>query len=226
LSTRFIEAQVRRLVKHHIHGIYRDGPGLLFGLEGPVYYVMGRMFDDPEHLQAQELVDEFCLAAFGRAAAPMREFYDRLYHGIELYSEYLGTRAPAWSYRDLYGRQRKYLTDPFQLIGFLYPPGLLESLDEDLTRAEKMATGDKVRARLALVRREFDYVRSLARVVHLYHAFQMQPDLASRSRLLDAIDARNTDRLRFGEPNLLVVRVHNAQANGGIWRPVLAHALE
>lgn len=214
------------MVKHHIHGIYRDGPGLLFGLEGPVYYVMGRMFDDPEHLQAQELVDEFCLAAFGRAAAPMREFYDRLYHGIELYSEYLGTRAPAWSYRDLYGRQRKYLTDPFQLIGFLYPPGLLESLDEDLTRAEKMATGDKVRARLALVRREFDYVRSLARVVHLYHAFQMQPDLASRSRLLDAIDARNTDRLRFGESNLLVVRVHNAQANGGIWRPVLAHALE
>lgn len=192
-TPRFIEAQVRRLVRDHIHGIHRDGPGLLFGLEGPVYYVMGRMFDDPENLQAQELVDEFCLAAFGEASAPMQEFYDRLYHGIELYSEYLGTRSPAWAYRDLYGQPRKYLTDPFQLIGFLYTPSLLASLDEDLTRAENAAPSDKVRARLALVRREFNYVKSLARVVHLYQAFQMQPDLALRSRLLDAIDARNAE---------------------------------
>ena len=34
------------------------------------------------------------------------------------------------------------------------------------------------------------------------------------------------ERLRFGENNVLVVRVHNAMANGGIWRPVLGHALE
>lgn len=34
-------------------------------------------------------------------------------------------------------------------------------------------------------------VRHLARVVHLYHAFELQPNLASRDRLLDAIDARN-----------------------------------
>ena len=139
-------------------------------------------------------------------------FYDQLYHGIELYSEYLGTRAPAWVYHDIYGRRRKHLTDPLQFLGFLYTPNLLNSLEQQLANAEKLALGDqspnglgsnqnlrneptrpneKVRMRLALVRREFDYLKALAKVVHLYHAYQTQPDFVSRDRLLDAVDARN-----------------------------------
>lgn len=73
------EAQVTRLAASRIHSIHRDGPGQLFGLEGPVYYVMGRMFEDPEGNTARQLVPEFCEAAFGKAARPMRSFYDRLY---------------------------------------------------------------------------------------------------------------------------------------------------
>jgi len=45
--------------------------------------------------------------------------------------------------------------------------------------------------RLGLVRREFEYLKALVRVVHLYHAYQVQPDMVSRERLLTAIDARN-----------------------------------
>ena len=187
----FVEAQAKRLFKNHVQGIQRDGPGGLFGLEGPVYYVMGRMFDDPETNQAKNLVPEFCEAAFGKASQPMLQFYDRLYHGIALYSDFLGTRAPAWVYHNIYGQRRKYVSDPFQLLGFLYTPDLLDALNKDLTQAEKTADGAKVKLRLALVRREFEYVRSLARVVHLYHAYQIQPDLSARNRLLDAIDARN-----------------------------------
>ena len=190
-TPRFVEAQARRLAANHIFAINRDGPGALYGLEGPVYYAMGRMFDDPEHSQAKDLVHEFCEAAFGKAAPAMLRFYDQLYHGIEVYSEYLGTRCPGWTYHDIYGRRHKHLSDPFQLLGFLYTPRLLESLGKHLSRAEKAADAAKVKIRLALVRREFDYVQSLARVVHLYHAFQVQPDLPSRDRLLDAIDARN-----------------------------------
>lgn len=48
-----------------------------------------------------------------------------------------------------------------------------------------------MKTRLALVRTEFEYVRHLARVVHLDHAYQVQPDADSRDRLLDAIDDRN-----------------------------------
>jgi hypothetical protein len=193
----FVEAQAKRLVRNKIQSIYRDGPGNLFGLEGPVYYTMGRMFDDPENNQAKDLVNEFCDAAFGKAAAPMLRFYDQLYHGIELYSQHLGTRCPAWTYHTIHGRRRKHLSDPFQLLGFLYTPNLLSSLETALAQAEKAADTDKVNVRLALVRREFDYVKNLARVIHLYHAYQIQPDLASRDRLLDAIDARNAEIERY-----------------------------
>ena len=31
--------------------------------------------------------------------------------------------------------------------------------------------------------------------------------------------------LKFGQPNVVAVRVHNSTANGGIWRPVLVQAL-
>jgi len=187
----FVEAQAKRLAANHVRSIHRDGTGNLFGLEGPVYYVMGRMFDDAENNQAKDLMGEFCGAAFGRAAKTMQHFYDQLYHGIELYSDYLGTRCPAWTYHDIYGKRHKFLSDPFQFLGFLYPPSLLAALEKDLASAEKTADTDKVKLRLTLVRREFDYVKSLARVIHLYHAYQIEPDLASRDRLLDAIDARN-----------------------------------
>lgn len=189
----FVETQAKRLVANRIQSIYQDGPGTLQGLEGPVYYTMGRMFDDVTNSQAKVLVHEFCGAAFGKAAPPMLQFYDQLYHAIELYSRHLGTRDPAWTYTDIYGRRRKHLTDPMQFLGFFYPPTLLASLEAQLAQAEKLAHSDKIKTRLALVRREFDYLRGVARVVHLNHAFQIQPDRASRDRLLDAIDARNAE---------------------------------
>ena len=190
-TPRFIETQAKRLFRDKVRAINRDGPGALYGLEGPVYYIMGRMFDDPETSQAKFLMHEFCGAAFGKAGARMLRFYDELYHALEPYSDYLGTHCSGWTYQNIYGQGRKLLSDPFRLLGFLYTPNLLESLEKQLAQAEKAADTDKVRARLAVVRREFDYVKHLARVVHLYHGYQTQPDLASRNRLLDAIDARN-----------------------------------
>lgn len=191
-TPRFVEAQAKRLFKYRVQGIYRDGTGSLFGLEGPVYYVMGRMFDDPENNAAKDLVQEFYVAAFGKASASMSSFYDRLYHGIELYSQFLGTRCPAWSYQTIEGgRPRKSLQDPFQLLGFLYTPSLISALDKDLTQAEKLADTDKVKTRLSLIRREFDYVRSLAKVVHLYQAYELETNKEFRDKLLEAIDARN-----------------------------------
>jgi len=202
----FVEAQVRRLVKAKIQSIYRDGPGQLYGLEGPVYYIMGRMFDDPENNRAADLMVEFCEAAFGPAARPMQRFYDQLYHGIELYSDFLGTRCPAWVYRDIYGRRHKYLRDPFRLIGFLYTPKLLASLETLLQSAERLAADNtqqarRVQARLALVRTEFEYLKHLAQVVHLYHAYEIAPDRHALKHVLDAIDARNAFIKSLYEPN-------------------------
>jgi hypothetical protein len=191
----FVEEQVKRLAANRIQSLYRDGPGQLFGLEGPVYYVMGRMFDDPETLAAKDLLPEYCEAAFGNKSAAfyMRSFYEQLYHAIALYSNHIGTRCDVWTYQSLAGegRPRKTVQDPFQLIAFLYTPNLLTALDADLSLAEKQATTEKSKTRLSLVRREFEYVRHFAKVVHLHQAYQMVPDQSSRDRLLDAIDARN-----------------------------------
>ncbi|MFO0816883.1 MAG: DUF4838 domain-containing protein [Pirellulales bacterium] len=191
----FIEQQVKRLAANRIQSLYRDGPGQLFGLEGPVYYVMGRMFDDPDSNSARALLPEYCDAAFvdKGAAFHMRSFYDQLYHAIALYSDHIGTRCDVWTYEPISGegRPRKTVQDPFQLLAFLYTPTLLAALDTDLSLAEKLVKTEKARTRLRLVRTEFDYVRHLARVVHLYHAYQILPDAGAKDRLLDAIDARN-----------------------------------
>lgn len=187
----FVERQVKNFHKHNVQGVNWDGLCYVYGLEGPVLYVYGRMFDDPENLRARDLMREFCEVAFDDAAASMLRFYDRLYDGIELYSFYLGTHGVGWSYSDIYGRRHKHVRDPFQMLGFLYTPKLLAGMEKDLVDAEKKAAGAKVKARLDLVRREFEYVKSLATVIHLYQAFSIRPTKASRDRLLDAIDERN-----------------------------------
>ncbi len=190
-----IELQVQRLAANRIQSLCRDGPGQLFGLEGPVYYTMGRMFDDPAKNHAQDLVPEFCEAAFGNKSIAfyMRAFYDELYNAIALYSDHLGTRNDVWTFKPLPtdARARKTVTDPFQLITFLYTPRVLAAMEGHLAQSEKLATTPKVKTRLALVRAEFDYLKHFVRVAHLHQAYQIVPDSGSMNRLLDAIDARN-----------------------------------
>ena len=190
----FVEAQVKRLASNRVQSLYRDGPGQLFGLEGPVYYVMGRMFDDPQKHTAKDLLTEFYEGAFGDKSTVfyMRAFYDRLYHAITVYSDLLGTRCDFWSYLPSEGeRPRKTVQDAFAFIAFLYSPQTIAELESNLTTAEKQARTDKVRTRLALIRTEFEYLKHFAKVVHLHQAYVMQPEESPRQRLMDAIEARN-----------------------------------
>jgi len=191
----FIETQVKRLAANKVQSLYRDGPGQLFGLEGPVYYTMGRMFDDPDKNAAKDLIPEFCDAAFQNKSIAfyMRAFYDELFNAIALYSDHIGTRCDVWTFKPLPSdaRSRKTVQDPFQLIAFLYTPQMLANMEAHLKQSEQLANTAKVKTRLALVRSEFDYVKHFARVAHLHQAYQMLPDAGSLNRLLDAIDARN-----------------------------------
>ncbi len=189
----FVSEQVRFFHKYNTRSVFRDGLGEVFGLEGPTYYIFGRMFDDPANLEAKELMIEFCDAAFGEGAPSMIRFYDQLNHAIELYSQYIGTHGVGWGYHDIYGRRHKHVKDPFRMLGFLYTPKLIEAMEIELARAEQRARRDKPRARLALVRREFDYLKHLTKVVHLCQAYRIAPSLSLRGQLLDAVDARNEE---------------------------------
>jgi len=184
-TAKHVERQAKRLAEHNVVGIYKDGYGELFGLEGPVYYTFGRMYDDPMNLTSEMLMDEFCTGAFGAVAAPALRFFNRLYKGIEFYSDEIGIRCLRWN---------EFTRDSFELIRKLYTPELMEALERDLSEAEKAADSDRVRHRLRLVRWEFNYLNSLAKVVNLYYEHKAKPDdKVLLAKLLDAIDARNAE---------------------------------
>jgi hypothetical protein len=186
----YVENAAKRLMAANVRSISRDGNGgIIYGLEGPAYYTMGRMFDGPDVHTAKSLVTEFVSAAFGKSAPAMQSFYDQLYNSLEIYSRYMATREDGWSFRDMYGRARKHLADPEPLIAFLYPVRLVQALEKQLALAEKTDADPKVQTRLKLVRREFDYLKSVVMAVHLYNAYQASNDAASLDRLLNAIDA-------------------------------------
>ena len=190
----YVEQAANRLIAARVQAFKRDGNGgLVHGLEGPVYYTFGKTFDGNPAQNAGTLVNEFVTSAFGKAASPMSRFYEQLYHASELYAQFLGTRDPAWVYKDMNGRGRKMITEPTGIIAFLYPMDLLKSLETQLAAAEKADTSPKVAARLALVRREFEWMKQLVTAVHLNNAYQVSPDAATLERLLTAIENRRAD---------------------------------
>ncbi len=187
----YVENAAKRLMEAKVQAITRDGNGgTAYGLEGPTYYTMGRMFDGPGVHTAKNLVIEYVSAAFGKAATPMMSFYDQLYNSLEIYSRYMATREDGWNFTDMYGRGHKHLSTPEGIIAFLYPVELIQAMEKQLAMAEKADPNPKVQMRLALVRAEFDYLKDVVTAVHLYNAYQISPDAASLDRLLNAIDGR------------------------------------
>ena len=189
----YVETAAKRLMAANVHSITRDGNGgIAYGLEGPTYYTMGRMFDGPGTHTAKNLVIEYVSAAFGKSAPAMMSFYDQLYNSLEIYARYMATREDGWSFVDMYGRGHKHLSAPESIIAFLYPVDITQGMEKQLVLAEKTETRPKVQTRLALVRAEFDYLKGVVKGVHLYNAYQISSDAASLDRLLDAIDFRRT----------------------------------
>lgn len=174
----------RDLHEFGVQGIFMDGFGHSFGLEGPTYYVYGRTFDDLEQQRTAELLGEYYQSAFAEAAAPMARFFDQLHHALQFNSD------RPWSYRDPYGRNRPFVRnvqDRMRLVAYLYPPAVLADLEAHLTQAEGLAADAKVKARLALVRVEFEHLRHLALVSNHDVGYRLQPDRPARDRLLDAV---------------------------------------
>lgn len=193
----YSEKVVKMYDQFNVKGVGLDSaPAIMWGLEGPTVYVYSRMLDDVKNNSALKLVEEYIQAAYGPAAGPMARFFDELHHTLEAYAEVFGVDNGTFqNYTRADGRSVRYLTwqTKLRLIGFLYPPETLTLLESHLAQAEKTASlSDKHKLRLALVRREFDYLTSTAHVVHLYNAYQARPDKTTLGALLDEMDARRT----------------------------------
>ena len=181
-STPFsVSKQVDRFIKNGVKGIYKCGWGELFGLEGPVYYVYGRLFDNTGE-DYRRISDEFYKCAYGKAYIPMKIFFDTLYGRLELYANYLSAHCEA---------QKFAPSNPKPVLAYNYSPEVLDTLEKSLGRAEKMADTPKVKLRVALVRKEFDYVKNLAMIIHCYNFYKIAPDKQSFDKLAALIEKRN-----------------------------------
>jgi hypothetical protein len=175
--------QIRLFLRNDVKGIYRCGFGELFGLEGPCYYVYGKTMDDSDKNTEQVLTDYY-RAAFQTAAAPMSTFYAALYDRVET----LYVRQGMYSFL---AEGRGLPGNPRIVLGAIYTPDLIEVMEKNLSRAEALADLDRVKARLGLVRQEFDYVKSLATVIAFYNSFRFKPDQGNFAQLAEAVEARN-----------------------------------
>ncbi len=182
----FCAAQIRLFAANNVKGIYRCGFGENMGLEGPSYYVYGKMLDNPKQ-STSVLLKEFYQGAFAEAAGPMTEFYHTLYGRLKVYSA-LETAAIS----DANPVDRRNLPpNPRILLAYIYSPDVLDMMASNLARAEKLAVQPKVKKRLELVRKEFDYTRNLAAIAHLYNGYRTNPTQANFDQLATLIDARN-----------------------------------
>jgi len=139
--------------------------------------------DDPS-ADWKAIQDEFCAAAFGNVASQMTRFFDILHMQIAIYSDFFGVFMPAWSRK--YSRSTYH--DSKWHVMSMYTPEYCADADSLLTSAEKTASDPDVKARLHLIRVEFDYIRKMSRIFFLQNAWTMNPSRANLDPLVDAID--------------------------------------
>ncbi len=175
---------VQVLVRNNVKWSSRDGSlGYVRGMQAPAYYVYGRMMDDPS-ADWKAIYKEFCTAAFGNVEPQMTGFFDLLHRQIAVYSDFFGVMMPAWDRK--YSRSTYH--DSKWHVMSMYPPEYCADADALLTSAEKAAKNPDVRARLHLIRIEFDYIRKMARIFFLQNVWTMNPSRANLDPLVDAID--------------------------------------
>jgi len=167
-STPVFARLARRFLKHGVRSIYRCGYGETFGCEGPASYVFNMLLADPDR-DENAIFNEYLTAAYGPAAEHMRKFH-------RAYDE----RVAAWAH--CFNNDRDWPW-PVEYSGkntlnAIYTPEMLETCETGLSAAEKTAgLSEKMRRRLALVRREFDYARLAAETCMLYDAFLVAPSM-------------------------------------------------
>lgn len=181
---------VKMLLRNRVHGLFRCGYGELMGMEGPANWVFNHAISNPD-LDVNACVEEYCRRAYGPASAEMRQFHDALdkrLRGVNAWEALNDTGAWAPKAGDFADAKPANALD---WIAFVYTPEVISRMDGFLCAAERKTDDAKIRKRLELVRKEFDYAANLGRIAHLYYAYRILPSKTTLLPLLDEIDARN-----------------------------------
>lgn len=185
MSLEALAEQVESFHRHNIHGLYRCGFGELFGLEGPSYYIWGKLLENPAY-DRDLLLKRYCRHAFGLAAPEMEEFYRLLNERLK-FDLPPGSRRVEWYRPELLNNQTPALIETMRLMAMRYPAEVIGRMDELLTRAEKRNSGEL----LSLLRREFDYLKLTVKVTEVFDRLRQSKSGADFQEMLTTLNARN-----------------------------------
>lgn len=153
LSFSALKRQAKMLKESGVAGIYRCDFGELFGLEGPSYYIWGKLLLDPDR-DEDKLLENYCRHAFGNAAEKMTEFYRYLNRLLE--KEILGYHADM-DFNDLSASSDPRA--PMKLLAARYQENEMKELEGILKQAEALESELEF---MKVVRIEFDYLKYTA----------------------------------------------------------------
>ncbi|MFW6161351.1 MAG: DUF4838 domain-containing protein [Planctomycetota bacterium] len=163
--------EIRMLHDHNVIGIYYCGGGEDWGLEGPAYYVAGRLMVDPSR-DVDALVKEYCDGLYGAAAPTMLRFFTLLYDVLDEEMPQLPGASRA---------ETEYATR--------YPPTMLRRLEALLKAAEAGADTARAKGWVGLTRDAFDYLKANARMYTLYRAYMLNQTEENLREVREAVEA-------------------------------------
>ena len=176
-SPKYLEKHFRLMKESNIMGVFKCGMIQDPGLEAPIAYVFSQLLRDPSQ-DADALADEFCEKAYGCGAEPMKRFLRLMYSDLV---------TPMG--HSVIDEMRKTPHAPAQMFNYAFRPAILKSMGRLLAQAEAAAKGEpKARARLALVRRSYDFLLLRSKCYNVQDAWTLSGSkdvLAVADRLFD-----------------------------------------
>ena len=180
--------QVKRLHRYGMKGIYRCGFGEMFGMEGPAYWVYNHLVEDPD-VDVSGALAQYYAGAFGPAAKPMKRFYEDLENPLAEAERLKSTKASDLVESTIKRTKRR---GPIEALAAVYTPERVARMDAALKEAEQTSgLSEKQVRRLELVRTEWNYVRNLGTIAHMYVGFLERPTKDACFGICKAVIERN-----------------------------------
>ena len=186
-----VAERVRWLHEKGIVGLTAH-PEANWGLEGPLFYMLGRLMGDP-HQDYEALIKEYCLGVYGKAGKTMIEFFDEIYARVpqivpldprDIVANGRNITMPRWmKTRDILLAQ--------------YPPAFLNQLEGLLIKAEGEAQTEKAQGWVKLSRDFFDFNKLLTHMLISYRTYQSNETRDNWLELKQCVEAFDAYRMKI-----------------------------
>ncbi|NLZ64527.1 MAG: DUF4838 domain-containing protein, partial [Lentisphaerae bacterium] len=178
----FCQQQLENFHASNVKGVYRCGFGELFGLEGPTYYIWGKLLDNPK-ADTKELLQNYCRQVYAEGADAMQKFFQLLDERLQVA---VSKKEIDWNDPELLAGGLSLTHHPVQIIQARYPDAVVAELEALLTAAEQKNQSFL----LQKARLEFDYLKHTAHAANALGRFRAAFAPAEAQSLFEALAAR------------------------------------